>query len=784
MKTIIGASALAIATMFAAPAFAQDAADPAAPAAAEAQDNGEIVVTATRRAERLQDVPLAVNAITGDTLEATGFKDLTNIQYTFSGVQFGTAPNDSGFRVRGVGTLGGFTSSSELPVGLVVDNVVIGFGSPVQSLGDLERVEVLKGPQGTQFGKNASSGVINIVTKRPQLGAFGGSAFASYGSLNERDLHGSVNIPIGSTAALNVYAFDREYDGFIRNVVRNEDWGGQHSYGGRAKLLWEPSSSFSVYLMGDYSRLKQQGPGQLWTLNRLEPAQTAPGGVAGLPFVNLAALGVAIGPENDKSIEDGAGFLDVENYGGSLQLDLSLGDYTLTSVSAYRVAQEAPYTFAIDGLPYQKFFAKATGEGKRFYSQELRVTSPSGGPVEFVGGVYVSRQETGLGDGQSAILRPAQPYNGFPQVSITAGYNVTRTKTDSLAGFFDGRLRLSSMFSLLGGLRLTRDKVEAENFSYVDTALAPFVPPSPANGFTPSGTVPYTARPLVKGETSATNLSGRFGAEFKPSNDLLFFATYARGYLGPTVTFSGLTGTRSDVAPQTVDDFTAGAKMQFLNRTLTVNLNAFIDKYRDLQTSVFNGTEFVTENAGGAEAKGFEVELILRPVRTLTFNVSYTYSDAKFTDYITACPAYVTRIGQAATRCNAPGSTVATPLYQAGGEALPGAPKHTLNVGAALDQPITDHLSFDLSANLSMRSDVTYAVGDPLQKQDGYEIVNLNAGIGSTDGKWRIGVFARNLFGTDFNSAIIGLPFTDGGYVNWRTREAGRTFGVSIEGRF
>lgn len=764
-------------------AFAQQAPEEAAnlAEASRAPSSAEIVVTATRRAERLQDVPIAVSAVSADQIAATGFKDLTNIQYAFPSVQFGETPNDAGFRIRGVGTLGGFTSSSELPVGLVVDNVVIGFGNPVQSLGDLERIEVLKGPQGTQFGKNASSGVINITTKRPELNKFSGTAFASYGSANERDIHGSVNVPLGSTAALNVYAFDRAYDGFIDNVVRKEKWGGQESYGARAKLLWEPSDALSVYVIGDYSKTKRKGPGQLWTLNYLDPSLTAPFGKIGVPFVDLAALGVTVGATNNKSIDDGAGFGSVEYYGASLQLDFKLGDFTLSSISAYREQNEGQFAFSIDGLPYEKFYARDPGQTRRSYSQELRLTSPSGEALEFIAGAYASRQETGIGLGQSAIARFAMPYSTFPTVSITSGYNHTDTRTDSVAGFVDGKFRVSDTFALLGGLRLTHDSVTSHNYSTIDPDLAPFVPPSPANGFTPSGTAPYAARALQTGKTSATKLSGRFGAEFKPSRDLLFYATYARGYLGPTVTFSGLSGTRSNVKPQQVDDVTVGAKMQFLDRALTLNVNAFYDKYKQLQTSVFDGTEFLTENAGGAEAKGFEVEVIMRPTRSVSFNVSYTYSDTKFTDYVTACPAYQIRTGAAATTCYLDG---ATQLYQAAGSALPGAPKHAVTFGATYERPISDTLQVDFSANTALRSDVSYAVGDPLQRQDGYAIVNGNIGIGTIDNTWRLGAFVRNLFKQDFNAAVISLPFTDGGYVNWRTREAARTFGVSLEARF
>jgi iron complex outermembrane receptor protein len=222
--------------------------------------------------------------------------------------------------------------------------------------------------------------------------------------------------------------------------------------------------------------------------------------------------------------------------------------------------------------------------------------------------------------------------------------------------------------------------------------------------------------------------------------------------------------------------------MQFLDRTLTVNLNAFWDKYKDLQTSVFDGQEFLTENAGGAEVKGFEVELVARPSKTFSVNASFTYSDAKFTDYITACPTVFVVAGTAATVCNA--SATPGQLFDASGEVLPGSPKYSIVLGANWEYPITDRLTFDASSNLSFRSKTQNAVGDKNTIQPAYEVVNVNLGIGDADGAWRVGGFVRNLFDVDFNSAILGLPFSDGGYVNWRTREAERTFGVSFEARF
>ncbi len=749
-------------------------AQPAQSDAAVAID--EIVVTATRRAERLQDVPLAVSAVSGDQLAASGAKTVTDLQYSVSGVQFGTTPNDSGFRLRGVGSAGGFTSSSESPVGLVVDGVVVPFGSPVDSLGDLERVEVLKGPQGTQFGKNASSGVISITTRKPSLTKSTGDFFASYGSLNERDIHGGFTAPLGDTLAIGLYAYDKAYDGYVHNVVRHEDWGGIHNNGARGKLYFKPSDTFSAYFIADYSKQRQKGPGQLWTLNK------APTGDSNFlaPFTSLSSLGVTASASNDKSIEDGGGTLGSKNYGTSLELNWELGDYTLTSLSAYRGYKDDPYNYAIDGSPQAKFTAQARGQKKSQASQELRLTSPSDKPLTYVAGVFVSELKT-ENTGESAQLRPATPFSTVPVVSITAGLNHGTTKTDSAAVFFDGRYKLTDALSLLGGARMTKDKVEASNWSELDTSLPAFL--------TAGGTVvPYTPRALQVGKTSKSSPSGRIGLDYKPSDDVLIFGTIARGYLGPTVTSSALSGTRTNVAPQTVDDVTIGAKTTLLDHRLTLNGNIFYDKYTDLQTAVLRNNEFVTENAGGLTAKGFELEANLRVNSSLRLNASTTYSDAHYTDYLTSCPNSVMAAGAAAiaAKCNATGSTAANPLYQAKGQPLAGAPKVTAVIGASYEHEITNALSLDAAVNYSYRTKTQNSVGDANTIQKGYGVLNVSAGVGPEDRQWRVGVFARNLLKQNFNAAIITLPFQSGydGYINWRTREAERTLGVTLEGHF
>ncbi len=777
--SLLSASIMALAT----PVAAQTAAVPAADAPIDA---GDIVVTATRRNERLQDVPLAVSAISGEQLAEGGFQKLTDIQYQMAGVQFGSSPNDSGFRLRGVGTAGGFSSSSEQNVGTVVDNVVIPFGNPVNSLGDLERVEVLKGPQGTQFGKNASSGVINITTARPNMDQVSGMIFGSYGELNEININGQVNLPLGKTAALGVFGFYRRNDGFLNNVLLKKLWGGEENYGGRAKLLWEPADGLSVYLIADWSKTSRVGPGQLWSLNAL-PSDVAFNPLMGLRFANLAALGVTPGFNNEKSVEDYDGYSSEQNYGGSLEINYELGSgLNLTSITALRKLDAGPQQYAIDGSSFPIFTARESGTDQSFFSQELRLSSAKGSQLEFTGGVYYSARKVGdNGTFASAQLRPAFPFtpialgptlNATPIVSITNGFSNTQTKSDSYAAFVDGKFHVSDQFAILGGLRIQRDKVDSRHSSAIDPA---FAPGTVDFSITPPGfVVPYGASPLDTGSISKTGWSGRGGFEYKPTRDFMLFATIARGYLGPTVTFSGLTGTKSSVQPQTVRDITIGIKSQLFNRAVTFNANLFFDTYKNLQTSVFNGVEFLTENAGGFRANGFEFDTAWRVSPEFSLSGSFTYSDTKFTDYITACPNVV-KAGYTCVTQN--GASV----VQAAGEPLSGAPKYSATAGADIRLPVNDRLTFDWSANLYYRSSVQYDVANAISFQPGYLTVGLNAGLGHPDGNWRIGVFARNLLDKRFHTAVIGLPFSDpGGEVNWLSREGRRTLGVSAQVKF
>jgi iron complex outermembrane recepter protein len=268
LSLALGAPAALAQSAAPAAAPAQDPAPAPAQAPAKAAtasgDTQTIVISATRRLERLQDVPLAVTALKSGEIQQAGIKDLASIVQIAPGLDYAEGNNSPGFKVRGIGSFVStqYFTNAELPVGVVVDGVVQGIGPSLSNLGEVERIEVLKGPQGTQFGKNAAAGVISITTIRPNLDGLSGDIYGSYGNLNQYEARAAVNVPLAKTVALRASAFSSGYDGYINNVASGRKIGGNKQSGGGVKLLIKPSASLDFFLSGDVSE-DNQCPGCL-----------------------------------------------------------------------------------------------------------------------------------------------------------------------------------------------------------------------------------------------------------------------------------------------------------------------------------------------------------------------------------------------------------------------------------------------------------------------------------------------------------------------------------------
>lgn len=765
------AVALALSALSAHVAAQQATAAPAPAEAASAATKAEghaqsevqtVTVTATRRSERLQDVPLSVSAVSAEQLANAGVTNIQSIANAVSGVTFGASPADAGFRVRGVGTMGGFSSSSEQPVGLVIDGVVMGLEPVLESMVDVDHIEALKGPQGTQFGKNASSGVVSIITRAPRLGKFEGNVSASYGSLNERDLQAVVNVPLGESVALRVAAFDHAYDGYIDNTVRHEKWDSREAHGARVKLLFKPTSDLDVQLSADISKIHVLGPEQPWTVRVAPPALAA----------EFAAAGITPGNDNTTTVEDAASYSNTSAQGVAAEVNYHLADYTLTSVTSHRTRTfQTRYGLDLRDAPVFE------GGGTRVYgqdTQEFRLTSPKG-TLEYVTGVFWSRLKSDIA--ASGWLQPAEIGASVPAgvfVSVTNGTSEALTVSRSTAVFGDGKLHLGNSVSLLAGLRLTRDHVTASDIDYPDEIISELGQP-------PGFLVPSTGFATKSDHTSASKGSGRLGLEWQASKDAMLYGTVARGYLGPTVTYSASTATESNVKPQTVDDVTLGFKTQWLDRSVTLNASVFHDHYKQLQVGIFRSAaaEFVTENAGGLISKGFEVDASARLGGGFAGHASVTYADARFTDFLTQCPT----TGDT-SRCFTPDGAT-EPMFQARGYVLPGAPKVTTAAGIDYGTDFASGYMLDASLNVAYRSRTSYGVGETDYQQGGYQVWNAAIKLSPESERWSVGLYSRNLFDRHYQAAVVELPFSPpGGIVNWNTRDARRSVGVNVGYRF
>ncbi len=387
------------------PAFAQTA-DTSAQAEEGAADE-QIIITATRRSEALSDVPIAVSAVTGDTLARTGATDVRALGQVAPSLLVSGATSEVNFsaRIRGIGTVGE-NAGLESSVGLFIDGVYRSrTGVGLSELGDIERVEVLRGPQGTLFGRNSTAGLINIVTKGPELGEFSGKGSISYGNYDYLRVDGAINAPVGETAAIRLDAVWQQRDGFIDNVTGGQpDINDRDRWLVRGQFKWEPSDDVTVRLIADYSQRRENCCGAVF----INPVRNLSRGTDGfpvfspnslVPLLTLFGANLQLAPQTEsfvraQSTTPGVRYIsDSEDYGFSGEVTWDLGGATLTSITAYRdyhnsQGQDSDYQ-AMDIL-------RRTDLDRNFklFTQELRLQGEAlDGRLDWlVGGYYANEK--------------------------------------------------------------------------------------------------------------------------------------------------------------------------------------------------------------------------------------------------------------------------------------------------------------------------------------------------------------------------------------------------------
>lgn len=708
----------------------------------------DIVVTAQRRTESSQVVPVSIQTISGEAIAKAGYTDVTDLQYMAPGVQYDPTQG-AAFQIRGVGTTS-FDFSNAKSVSVVVDDVVMDGQRANGLIGivDIASVDVLMGPQGTLFGKNATSGVIAVTTTSPKLGVTSFRGSASYGEHDERILNATVNLPLGQYAALRVSGFDQAQDGFGRNVTLDRLVGSKHEYGGRARLYLEPNDGFNLTVSGDYAHH--------WDSSVRTPVGDQPAALTAI----LHSLGVYPGPKNADTADSIFGEIETEEWGASARINLKLGDHELTSISAYRHTlynNNTPADLApIDRYAYIPYNFGTLDTDK--VSQEIHLASPDHQPVTYLLGLFYNRLEAQQVQYQWGPLGtgtiPSKTLFATTGAIGEAG-NASRfdAVNETMAAFGQVQFKLSEQFRVSLGGRYTHDN-NSQGLDYI------YLDPKPITGFTPSF-IATSAPPVVRfGRAKGDNFSFRVAPEFQIAEHAMLYASYSTGYKPKGVAFVG-----NKYAPyedETVEAWEIGLKSEWFDRRLRLNLNLFRSDFKDFQATILTripdgvGGYILAQaigNAGGLRSQGVEASIMARPTPSLTLSASGTYTRARFTDYV-----YNATTDYTDTR-------------------LPNSPDWSYAIAGDYERPISSALSIRAHADYAWRSKYWTVVGQPdWSFVPSFGLANARISAVTANNRVEFGVYARNLFDTYFSTGyqLYGTL----GLLHYTSPNARRTAGV------
>lgn len=722
----------------------------------------EVVVTAEKRSERLVDAPVAVTALSAETLRNSGIYNTNSLTGVTPSLTYtaGNTVNNATFRIRGVGTQV-FGSGLEPDVSVVVDGVVLARAAQgFADLADIDHVEVLRGPQGTLFGKNAIAGVINVVTKAPSR-QFEGYVDTTVAQGDEYRFHGTVSGPVSQTLSARFTSYYDHVGGNIYDVPNNKYINGDESYGGRAKLLWQPTDTLDFTLIGDYRNSHEYCCGNTFTL------VTSP-----LLAQVLARDSVVAGINNRRDDDSSLPWQTTGQTTLSLTGDLKLAAGTLTSISAYQFfdfnnnqpvdgLNNTPAPLYVSaGLDYSVNGGPMTVSQ---FTQELRFTSPGGERFNYLGGLYFLKLDVNRGFDRRAGLCAS---HGNP---ATYGQPCLITQYDSNAGFHSNNqdlnaaaygqanLKLVGGLSALGGLRVQHERVSYWGIR----TLTPLVTGDlPLPGIGPSS---------GSGSTAAWATTGKAGLQYAFTSNSQAYLTWSTGYKGAgySVEFASDFANQQPVKPETAKAWELGYKAVMFDRRLRFNAAVFYDTYNDLQVQANRGNPdlgivlFQPTNAGGATTKGVEWEFEARPARPLTLSGGVTYLATSVDvdglqcalDAQAAAP--VVTSGAPYNTCYKP-SAKASPIQNVYGGKLPQASRWRGNLAARYDHPIpgTPLGGFvQLSAN--SQSKFSYTIEqDPLTVQRAYTIVDGSVGFHDLDGRYQVTFFVDNIFDQHYLSLM------------------------------
>ena len=747
-----------------------------APGAVHAQDEGaqgglqEITVTATRRSTDVQSTPLAITAVGGDEMRRAGISnpsDLTGIAPNLT-VDQGFSAGQTHVSIRGLASTD-FGLGSQSPIALYMDDVYQSFqyGLGTQIF-DLDRIEVLRGPQGTLFGKNTTGGALAYYSKAPEQGVTGGyfQVGAEGGDFGLYNVEGAFNMPLTSTLAMRVSARAEHRDDYIDNLYDDTELGHYSNMNGRVQLAWEPTADTKVNLKVFGVRSNGDGPVYIgrWRGSECDASHA-------YDIYNSCVDGVAA-PDSEDSRHTNSESPTLEKYhtyGATLKIDQSLGEWGLTSITGWQKSANTLRTND-DGAAGDLFHSYQASRTEQF-SQEVRLATPDANRVKaIVGAIYgwdkiVADQGSG-----STELDPALGYDYY-----AGSYSTQTTKT--LAAFGSLTFDVTDSFHLIGGARYSYEKKDnhtlaasllgfnAETFEtrdFTDAELS--FPVAIANlGVDPAYGDVYE---VIRVKDSWKKFTWDATANYNPSQNLLLYAKVATGFRsGGFPTFVTQPGTFTRLDPESVTSYEGGFKLKLLNNTLRFNASAYYMKYSDMQVQTPNtsGPGLIISNAASAEIKGIEAELEFVPTAALRLHATLGFNDAKYKDY-----SISTSIDNAQG-----GTTVIVNDYS--GNRLPYAPRWSGGFGASYEIPVGDAHSVQLGSDWTLRSSIYF---DPYENKNGaydntYLMGSVQASYGTVGDGWRVTAYVNNVL----DQSVKAFQF-DLSYVSPAIYGAYRQFGM------
>ncbi|MBV6418781.1 MAG: Vitamin B12 transporter BtuB [Steroidobacteraceae bacterium] len=775
----------------------------------------EVVVTAQKRVENIQDVPVVVTVVSGQLLQDTGVRDIKDLTVLTPGLIVTSTTNETSTtaRIRGVGTVGD-NIGLESSVGVVIDEVYrprngVGFGD----LGELERIEVLKGPQGTLFGKNTSAGVINVRTAAPQFD-FGGTAELVGG--NRGIAEGSLSLTgplVGDKLAGRIFYAHRQHDGFLdvnalaprtakEDVDRDVDTA-------RGQLLWNPSDAVSVRLIADWSGRNESCCLGVQYVNG--PSYAIVSAISGGGIANPAD------PFGRRAYANRETPQNIRDRGASAQVDWDLaGGMTFTSVTAWRHwetenGQDADFTGAAmlyrDSKSYTNTFET--------FTQELRLTGENGRLKWLVGAFYAdedldsvnslrydSQFELYYGLALSAGMSPALVptlLGRAPGTSYATGngsFDTYGQNSSSWALFTNNTFSVTDRFDIGLGLRYTNEEKDLDShYSNLGTAASPagvgcatararfaiisaLLPPAALPSYYGLGCATFTD-PVFNNATTNQSLdegewSGTAKLIYHFSDDVMSYASYARGYkaggfnldrerIGSPASPAAVIDPDTAFGSETVDSYEIGLKSGWLHNRLALNGAVFYQEYKGFQLNTYTGLQFIVASIPDVTSQGVDLDFLwYTPVAGLTLQGGVTYAETEYGNFNAAAASVPARL---------PGSPLSF------------APKWSGGVVGTYEQPINANLKWRLNVGAKYMSD--YNTGsdlNPLKKQDAYALFDARIGIGSPGDSWALELWGRNITDEDYIQVGFDAPLQTGSIGAFLGDP--RTFGATFRLKF